>query len=225
MLYHDDKDLEQSPVVANCCMNRERELSGTNGYDVEIGFRPLAFLEGKVSLNGKARWLDLCCGTGKGLVQASAIIERDHLPVEIVGVDLVDMFFPSSFKQLTLIEASLTTWNPVGAFDLITCIHGLHYIGDKLGLIARACSWLNNDGLFVANLDTGNLRFDPDGSPSRIFAKELRKAGIEYQPSKRLIRCQGHRELSLPSVYVGADDQAGPNYTKQPVVNSYYERR
>lgn len=130
-----------------------------------------------------------------------------------------------NFRSLTLIEAPLSTWNPADAFDLITCIHGLHYIGDKLGLIARACSWLNHDGLFVANLDCGNLRLNPGGVVSRVFAKELRQAGVEYLPSKRLIRCDGRRELSLPFAYVGADDEAGPNYTKQPVVNSYYERR
>ncbi len=27
----------------------------------------------------------------------------------------------------------------------------------------------------------------------------------------------------LPFTYLGADDQAGPNYTKQPAVNSLYE--
>lgn len=225
MLYNDDQQLEQSPVVANCCMNRERDLSGTNGYDVEIGFQPHRFLGDKAAAHGKARWLDLCCGTGKALIQAAKIIERDLLPIEIVGVDLVGMFMPNSSKQLTLIESSLSTWNPEGDFDLITCIHGLHYIGDKLGLITRACSWLNHEGLFVANLDCGNLRLNPVGASNRVFAKELRQAGVEYLTNKRLVRCEGHRRLSLPFDYVGADDEAGPNYTKQPVVNSYYERR
>lgn len=225
MRYNDDQQLEQSPVVANCCMNRERDLNGTNGYDVEIGFQPLSFLNGQLATNGSARWLDLCCGTGKALVQATTIIKRDGLPIEIIGVDLVGMFKPNSSKQLTLIESSLSTWNPEGDFDLITCIHGLHYIGDKLGLIARACSWLNHNGLFVASLDCGNLRLTPGGSSSRVFAKEFRQAGVEYLPSKRLIRCEGHRRLSLPFAYVGADDEAGPNYTRQSVVNSYYERR
>jgi hypothetical protein len=64
MLYSDDKQLEQSPVVANCFMNRERDLSGTNGYDVEIGVQPLSFLNDQLANNGSARWLDLCCGTG-----------------------------------------------------------------------------------------------------------------------------------------------------------------
>ena len=187
-MINDDKELEQSPVVANCSMNRERDLSGTNGYDVEIGFQPLRFLGDKVTTNGNARWLDLCCGTGKALVQAATIIERDGLPIEIVGVDVVGMFAAHSSRQLNLIEASLSTWSPEGAFDLITRIHGLHYIGDKLGLIARACSWLNHEGLFVANLDSGNLRLNPGGSSSRVFARELRLAGFDYLSSKRLIR-------------------------------------
>lgn len=166
----------------------------------------------------------MCCGTGRALIQAATVTERDRLPIEIVGVDLVGMFAENHSRSLTLIEASLSTWSPAKTFDLITCIHGLHYIGDKLGLIARACSWLNHDGLFVANLDCGNLRLNPGGAISRVFAKELRQTGVDYLPVKRLIRCNGHRELSLPFAYVGADDEAGPNYTKQPVVNSYYER-
>ncbi len=71
--------------------------------------------------------------TGKALTQAASIIERDGLPIEIMGVDLVGMFADNRSCQLTLIEASLSSWSPEGAFDLITCIHGLHYIGDKLG--------------------------------------------------------------------------------------------
>jgi hypothetical protein len=56
------------------------------------------------------------------------------------------------------VEASLTTWRPDRAFDLITCVHWLHYVGDKLGLIARAASWLADAGLFVGHLDLANLK-------------------------------------------------------------------
>ena len=28
---------------------------------------------------------------------------------------------------LHLVEASLSFWSPTGSFDLITCVHGLHY--------------------------------------------------------------------------------------------------
>lgn len=222
MPYLDDRQLEQSSVVANCCMNRQRDLCGSNGYDTEIGFRPLDFLLGQVSKHGKARWLDLCCGTGKALVQASHIVDAENHSIEIVGIDLVGMFVAHESKSLRLIEASLSTWQPTERFDLITCIHGLHYIGDKLRLITRACSWLTHDGLFVASLDTDNLRLHPGGKTSSRFAKALRQAGVEYLPKKHIIRCSGHRSISLPYTYLGADDQAGPNYTKQAVVHSYY---
>ncbi|GAB3891420.1 hypothetical protein GCM10029964_064560 [Kibdelosporangium lantanae] len=36
------------------------------------------------------------------------------------------------------------------------------------------------------------------------------------------LRRTGHRQVHLPVQYLGADDQAGPNYTGQPAVNSYY---
>ena len=40
-----DEALERSAVVANCRMNRERDLVGTNGYDKELGFNPLDVLK------------------------------------------------------------------------------------------------------------------------------------------------------------------------------------
>ncbi len=39
------------------------------------------------------------------------------------------------------------------AFDLITCVHGLHYAGDKLAVLTRAVDWLTPGGLFAADLD------------------------------------------------------------------------
>ena len=34
---------------------------------------------------------------------------------------------------------------------MITCVHGMQYVGAKLGLIARAASWLAEDGPLVAS--------------------------------------------------------------------------
>jgi SAM-dependent methyltransferase len=225
MKYSDDRELERSAVVANCRMNRERQLLGTNGYDVEIGFDPLAFLRERGRRRPIRRWLDLCCGTGRALIEAAAVIKRDDLPIEIVGVDLVGMFHPADSEALTLIEASVSMWKPNGTFDLVTCIHGLHYLGDKLRAITRACSWLRPDGLFVANLDLGNLTLIPEASDPRRIAASFRRAGIQYHSRKRLLRCEGRRQPRLPFKYVGADDDAGPNVTGQPTVNSNYEAR
>jgi SAM-dependent methyltransferase len=176
-----DDDLERSAVVANCRMNRERDLLGSNGYDRELGFNPLDSLKERTATGHPAAWLDLCCGTGKALIQAARQVSAavPVLRIEIVGVDLVGRFYrpDPALTCLRLIEASLSTWRPDRPFDLITCVHGLHYIGDKLGLVARACSWLTDDGLFVATLDLHNVKFT-DGKPvGRRVAADLRRLG------------------------------------------------
>ena len=144
--------------------------------------------------------------------------------IQIVGVDLVGMFDPadSSLSCLRLEEASLSTWRPDCSFDLITCVHGLHYVGDKIGLIARAASWLVEDGLFVANLDLANISLS-DGKTKRTLVAQFRNSGFEYDRRKRLIVCRGRKNHALPFRYLGADDRVGPNYTGQPAVSSHYE--
>src|SRR5947209_4318775 len=131
--------------------------------------------------------------------------------------------FDPNLTCLRLVEASLTTWRPDRVFDLITCVHGLHYVGDKLGLIARAASWLADDGLFVANLDLANLKLGDGRAAGLKVTSDLRRAGLEYDRRKRLVVCRGRKVLDLPYRYLGADDRAGPNYTGQPAVDSYYE--
>lgn len=124
---------------------------------------------------------------------------------------------------LRLVEASLTTWQPDRSFDLINCVHGLHYVGDKLGLLARTARWLTEDGVLVASLDLANLKLaDGRGATGRV-SSDLRRAGLEYDRRKRLVVCHGQRVVNLPYRYLGADDRAGPNYTGQPAVDSYYE--
>ncbi len=223
----DDDILERSAVVANCRMNRERDLTGGNGYR-----RNLASTRWNSSTSDSPRidpvaWLDLCCGSGRALIQAARMVHEAGLGsrIEIVGVDLVGMFLTPEpgLECLRLVEASLRTWQPDGRFDLITCVHGLHYIGDKLGLVARAASWLVEDGLFVANLDLENLKVGAGGGSARKLVAELRRTGVECDRRKRLIRCRGRKELKLPCRYLGADDRAGPNYTGQPAVTSHYE--
>jgi SAM-dependent methyltransferase len=169
--------------------------------------------------------LDLGCGTGKALIQAARILGAEGMDIEIVGVDLVGMFAltDSSLSCLRLVGAPLSIWRPERRFDLITCVHGLHYVGDKLELVARAASWLTDDGLFVANLDLHNLKF-ADGRPAgRRVTVYLRRSDLEYDRRRRLIIRRGRKVVDMPYRYLGADDRAGPNYTGQPAVDSYYE--
>jgi hypothetical protein len=221
-----DEVLERSEVVANCRMNREREVAGSNGYARELGFHPLEMLMEREAAGRDVGWLDLCCGSARALVQAAEALRNNETMkrIEIVGVDLVGMFHrpESNLTCLRLFEASVSSFEPDRAFGLITCIHGLHYIGDKLGLIARACSWLADDGLFVASLDLRNIKLCDRPAAGRKVSGDLRKVGMEYDCKRRLLKFRGRGVFELPYKYLGANDQAGPNYTGQAAVDSYY---
>ena len=229
----DDVALEASAVVANCAMNRERQLSGVNSYTRALGFNPLEAVTSRlgdseaagVGSDGSVEWLDLCCGSGRALAQAAWAVQRDGLAgrVRLVGVDLIDGFDAApTVPGLELVTASVTSWTPDRAFDLITCVHGLHYIGDKLAVLTRAASWLSDAGLLIADLDLASIRL-PDGRPAgRRLAAQLRASGFTYDPRRHLVACRGARTVALPYTYLGADDRAGPNYTGQPAVHSYY---
>jgi SAM-dependent methyltransferase len=222
----DDAHLDRSAIVANCNMNRERTLIGSNGYAKELRFHPLDPLRAIARATGNAAWLDLCCGSGKALIEAAVVLAEEGLSqqCEIVGVDLAGMFAPISGDIHTprLTKASLTDWQPARQFDLITCVHGLHYIGDKLELIARATSWLTDQGRLVASLDLANIKLTGEVRANRSVLAKLRQNGLRYDARKKLLICEGRRTVTFGLRYLGADDQAGPNYTRQAAVDSYY---
>jgi SAM-dependent methyltransferase len=227
----DDDTLSASSVVANCAMNRERQLAGVNSYERELGFHPLEWLQARLvagDVAGPVAWLDLCCGTGRALIQAAEEARNSGLSdhIDLTGVDLVDAFDPTPHgRAVRLLTASVTSWSPPRRYDLITCVHGLHYVGDKLDVIARAVGSLTGNGLFVADFDAASIRMS-DGRPGhRLIAAALREAGLSYDSRRRRLTAHGRRELRLPFEYLGADDRAGPNYTNQPAVHSYYQRR
>jgi hypothetical protein len=89
----DDEDLAGSAVVANCAMNRERQLTGVNSYTRELGFDPVEVLAAAPRNGQTVAWLDLCCGTARALIQAADRLTDSGLAgSELVGVDLVDAF-------------------------------------------------------------------------------------------------------------------------------------
>ncbi len=221
----DHETLEWTAVVANCAMNRERVLDGANGYDREIGIKPLVVLQARLdSGSADAAWLDLCCGSGRALGEAARRLQitNQRARIALHGVDLVGMFTPVSAEMPPRLEqASLHDWQAERCYDLITCIHGLHYVGDKLDLIARAAGWLTEAGLFVAHIDLGNIHIE-GVSGRRWVPRMLRHHGLEYDSRRRLVRCVCPRTLHWNLEYLGADPTTGPNYTGQPAVDAYY---
>ena len=69
-------------------MNRERGLVGGNGYAKDLGLNPLEWLLVRLTSVSEVSWLDLCCGSGKALVEASLKIRELGTAdrVSIVGV-------------------------------------------------------------------------------------------------------------------------------------------
>lgn len=214
--------LEQSDIVANITMNRNRALMGDNSYGKEFDLNPATELADRLKGNGEAAWLDLCCGRGRALIDAAIAFGTNNLILH--GIDLVDHFDLRStqYPAITLTVSSLHTWTTPQRYDLVTCIYGLHYIGDKLGVITKAVSWLKPNGIFLANLDLHHV-LNQDGT---AFTKKLinwfTASGFDVDFQSGVIRKTGSAMLSSPFKYLGADDRAGPNATGQPGVASYY---
>jgi ubiquinone/menaquinone biosynthesis C-methylase UbiE len=70
-------------------MNRERNLSGANSYEKDLGLAPLDFLMKTLQRQDEATWLDLCCGAGRALLQAAAAIQsiEPKCGIMLTGVD------------------------------------------------------------------------------------------------------------------------------------------
>ena len=221
-----DLDLEGSEVVANAAMNRDRGALGTNSYARDLDRNPITFLIERLQAEDQVAWLDLCCGSGKALIEAAGIFKKARVAdrVKLVGVDLAGMFcpYPADYEFLTLQESSVAAWTPDRKFDLITCVHGLHYVGDKLGLIERAASWLINRGMFLAHLDFSNIKLESGERSAIVVGKALKEAGFGYNRSKRILYSRDRIDWKLPYHYLGADDANGANFTGQPAVDSWY---
>ena len=224
----DNDALELSGVVANSAMNRERGCTGKNSYVRELSFDPLDFLKSRIETRRQASWLDLCCGRGRALIEAAEALApfSSGSNLKLLGIDLVAMFdsYSPELSFIRLQEFTVSSWRPDCLFDLVTCVHGLHYIGDKLGFIQNAASWLKEHGVFLANLDPDNLKFPNGVNGGNKIIRDLRKIGFEYHAGKHLIVCKDRKDFTLNYRYLGADDAAGPNYTGQAAVNSHYDQ-
>jgi SAM-dependent methyltransferase len=225
------KKLLTSGVVANNRMNRSRGCAGSNSYQKDLSIDVIEFLQQKLVNNDSVEWLDICCGEGRALIETATFFanrdagENSSNNLRITGIDLAGMFreFPADLARLQFLEMPIEEFKPLQEFDLITCVHGLHYLGDKLSVIQNAASWLKKDGIFLANLELNSLRLFEKKNAQRVFSAFLRKQGFEFNSKKHLLTLKGKKVFDLPFEYLGADDQAGPNYTGQPAIDSHYK--
>jgi hypothetical protein len=57
---------------------------------------------------------------------------------------------------------------------------------------------------------------------NRALLKQFRDFGLTYDRRRRLLTVDGPRTIDFRYDYLGADDEAGPNFTGQRAVNSHY---
>jgi SAM-dependent methyltransferase len=219
-------DLLSSSVVANATMNRGRGFSGVNSYERELRFDISQFLAQRVQERGTALWLDVCCGEGRALVEAGTrFAETDWgASVEIIGVDLVGMFVPDKVPGVCLVAVDVMAFMLDRPADLITCVHGLHYLGDKLGFLERAMGMLSTGGIFRGHWDTQNIRTDIPGRviwPSAV--RHARQKGAALAFANHLMQIEGtDAPLDFGVQYQGATVSETPNYTGITVIDSWY---
>ncbi|OJJ22372.1 hypothetical protein BKI52_06730 [marine bacterium AO1-C] len=220
-----ENELIWSPIVANNRMNRERKASGINSYEQEIDFRPEDWLLQRLQTQENVRWLDVCCGKGNALLQVAHHFSEQNLQhkVQLTGLDLVNFYnpIPPNITCLHFETDSIIKWQSSQAYDLITCIHGLHYVGDKLKAITQLANSLDADGLFIANFDVASVFINEHSNTDQVKAW-FKQQNIQYQSNKKLMQTSNNAVTSFAGKYVGANDQAGKNYTGQEAVNAYY---
>ncbi|RAV99190.1 class I SAM-dependent methyltransferase [Pseudochryseolinea flava] len=221
-----EEKLVWSPVVANTRMNRERNASGVNSYEQEFGFRPQDFLQERIQQRGFASWLDLCSGQGKALAQVASLFCTMEIQnkARLIGVDLLanDLNVSQEITCLHYEVLPILEFQTQERFDLITCVHGLHYLGDKLQVISNAISFLMPDGLFIGNLDLNNFAVNGRKGDS-VIKREFKKNKIEFDQRTHIVKKNGKAIIKFDLRYLGADDTYGPNYTGQESVTSYYQ--
>jgi len=220
-----DEELEWSSVVANNSMNRKRKAFGINSYEREIKLDPIKYLISKYK-DDKLNWIDLCCGEGNTIIQSAEFIrENGHEnKVNLEGIDLVNYFSDYSDYEdlLELRQMNLNKWEPTKKYDLITIVHGLHYIGDKIALLQKLSNSLKSGGKFIGNLSLDNIKIVGIKDSDRMLKKIFRNSEILYNARSKIITLTNPFSILDNFEYLGANDNAGANYTGQEVVDSIY---
>jgi SAM-dependent methyltransferase len=226
-----------SDIVVNAAMNRGRRFTGVNSYTRDLRqFDIAAFLQKRIETHPSRTvcWLDVCCGEGRALTDASRLWSGTAWAarLEIIGLDLWDDLPPSQESldgpALRFVAADVAEWVPDAPVDLITCVHGLHYLPDKLGFLERAYSWIAPDGgLLLAHLDAENVRqYENKMSLWPMLSRRVRQQGVPLCFSNHLLRIErtpdSPNTLTFGTAFKDRTVSPRPNFSGMTVVDSWY---
>jgi hypothetical protein len=149
------------------------------GYDKMLNTDPLAH---------EGTWLDLMCG------RMTAIRQATRLGKKTVGVDLLDhrkiteKIEDKLHGNPTLVIGDVERYAPNGKFGLITCVYGLNYLDNPLGLIERAYTWLEEGAMAAFNIPISQsplgYSFSRSAEPYKTidpFVEQLLEQGHEVE--------------------------------------------
>lgn len=214
-----------SDIVANSVMNRQRGLAGVNSYERELHVDLLGFLTRRAGEHGGALWCDVCCGEGNALREAAEFLTHTPYRDEIllVGVDLVDAFAPADLPNLRLIAQDVSSFTPPRPADLVTCVHGLHYLGDKLGFVEEVYRHIAPGGFLLAHLDRAQILFQEESEAWPAVLRQARGRKASIRLTKGLLRIEKTiAPLDFGVKYLGATISEKPNYTGIVGIDSWY---
>ncbi|WP_447006835.1 hypothetical protein ACRAKI_10355 [Saccharothrix isguenensis] len=101
----------------------------------------------------------------------------DDPRLPITGVDLVDFFAEPPHRGVESVTAPVGSFVPRRSYDLATFVHGLHYIGDRVGRPHPRGVVARPDGLLVANLDLAAVGSEQGSPLRRRLTGPLRSTG------------------------------------------------
>ena len=74
-------------------------------------------------------------------------------------------------------------------------VHGLHYIGDKIGTIIKLAKNLKPNGLLIANLDLANIIVHEVSNSSKEIKRYFKKNNLLYNSRTRILKIEGPKEI------------------------------
>jgi SAM-dependent methyltransferase len=214
-------DLVKSDIVVNGLMNRDRGFLGVNSYSRELKMDLDSWLRGRAAVGTAITWYDACCGRGRALTEAASILD-EYQPERWVlqGSDLLDDFVDHG-ADVRLTAADAVTFRTDAKFDLITCVHGIDYLGDKLGFLQNAYQLLAPGGVLCATMDLSNVMLND--RPVIGFSALLNWQGVKLKFRDYLLRIERNDvPLTFKGSYAGATPSSTPNYTGNQVIDSWY---
>jgi ubiquinone/menaquinone biosynthesis C-methylase UbiE len=141
-------------------------------------------------LPGRARVLDLGCGSGEKTKRLAESFEVVAVDISVEQLRLAR----SEVPEATLVQGDFAELDfPVESFDAVTAFYSIVHVprAEHPALLSRILSWLKPGGLFVASLS----HVGGDDRTEEWLGVEMFFSGFDAETNRRLVREAGFELL------------------------------